>query len=73
MILKCQAKNESNNQVEVFIKYFMKQWLSPKRIGWFDHYVDHVPITNNALEATNRYVKEKGNLKKFSLVFITFN
>ncbi|MFM7853896.1 MAG: hypothetical protein ACKO96_18730, partial [Flammeovirgaceae bacterium] len=35
-------------------------WLSPKRFGWFDHFVDHVPITNNALESTNRYIKDQG-------------
>jgi hypothetical protein len=24
--------------VNNFIKYFSKQWLSPKRMGWFDHF-----------------------------------
>jgi hypothetical protein len=32
-------KYPENQQVDTFIKYFIKQWLSPKRMGWFDHYV----------------------------------
>lgn len=61
MLTKWKQDYKNNKQVESFINYFMKQWLSPKRFGWFDHYVDHVPITNNALESTNRYIKDQGN------------
>ncbi len=50
--------SDTNNQIESFINYFMKQWLNPKRMGWFDHYCDHVPVNNNSIEATNRYIKE---------------
>jgi len=31
---------DTNNQIENFAKYFMKQWLNPKRMGWFDNYCD---------------------------------
>jgi hypothetical protein len=61
MIRKWQKNYESNEEVKKFIDYFMKWWLSPKRCGWFDHYADFIPITNNALESTNRYVKDNGN------------
>ena len=47
-----------------FINYFQKHWLSLKRMGWYDHYCDLVPIQNNALESINRYVKEDGTLRK---------
>ena len=43
--------------VQHFIKYFSKQWLSPKRMGWFDHYCFWTPVQNNALEGTNTHVK----------------
>ena len=53
-----------SNETEDFIKYFNKMWLSPKRNGWYDHYCDFCPCTNNALESTNRYVKDEGTLRK---------
>ena len=43
--------------VNNFIKYFSKQWLSPKRMGWFDHFCAWTPVTDNALEGTNYHVK----------------
>ena len=43
--------------VNNFIKYFSKQWLSPKRMGWFDHFCSWTPVTDNALEGTNYHVK----------------
>jgi hypothetical protein len=42
--------------VNNFIKYFSKQWLSPKRMGWFDHFCAWTPVTDNALEGTNYHV-----------------
>ena len=51
-------------ETDEFIKYFNKQWLSPKRNGWYDHYCDHSPCQNNSLESTNRYVKEEGTLRQ---------
>ena len=35
-----------------------------KRNGWYDHYCDHCPCTNNSLESTNRYVKDDGTLRQ---------
>ena len=58
MIVKWTDLYKKCDEIE-FINYFQRQWLSPKRMGWFDHYCDLVPIKNNGLESTNRYVKEK--------------
>jgi hypothetical protein len=55
MVTSWREKYPNNEQVETFIKYFIQQWLNPKRMGWFDHYVQHVPCQDNALESTNRY------------------
>jgi len=43
MVTSWREKYPNNEQVETFIKYFIQQWLNPKRMGWFDHYVQHVP------------------------------
>ena len=59
MINKWRKKYVDNIYVNDFIEYFVKQWLSPKRMGWFDHFCDLVPITDNSIESTNRYVKEE--------------
>ena len=54
----------ASDETEEFIKYFSKMWLSPKRNGWFDHYCDMCPCTDNALESVNRYVKDEGTLRQ---------
>ena len=59
MITSWRQKFTNNEQVETFIKYFIQQWLNPNRMGWFDHYIQHVPCQDNALESTNRYMKEE--------------
>jgi hypothetical protein len=58
MVTSWREKYPNNEQVETFIKYFIQQWLNPKRMGWFDHYVQHVPCQDNALESTNRYMRD---------------
>jgi hypothetical protein len=50
--------------VNYFIENNFMKWLNPKRMGWFDHYCDWVPITNNALESTNRYIKQHGTFRQ---------
>jgi len=47
-----------------FIKYFQDQWLKPSKIGWIDHYADHVPCQTNGVESTNRYVKDNGTFRE---------
>ena len=43
-------KEHGVQNVSSFIEYFSKQWLSPKRMGWFDHFCDWTPIQNNGIE-----------------------
>ena len=50
--------------MDQFKDYFMKQWCSPKRQGWIDHYCDWVPVTNNSLEGTNNSIKEGGTFRQ---------
>jgi len=67
MVNNWKEKYSKNEQVETFIKYFIQQWLNPKRMGWFDHYVQHVPCQDNALESTNRYVKDSNIRRRLSI------
>ncbi len=64
MIQKWKTKYADNTTIikDFVDDYFNKMWSSPLRMGWFDHYCDNVPVTNNAIESTNRYVKENGKL-----------
>lgn len=48
------AKWES--QVD-FINYFMREWVA-KNANWYEGAAQHTPSTNNALEATNRVLKD---------------
>ena len=63
MITSWRTEYLPNAQVEEFISYFMKMWLAPARSGWYDHFLDYNPCTNNALESTNRYVKDNGTYR----------
>lgn len=40
-----------------FIAYFTREWVE-KNANWFEGVVQHIPSTNNALEATNRVLKD---------------
>ena len=64
MITSWRVKFTTIPELEGFINYFNKKWLSPKRSGWYDHYCDHCPCQNNSLESTNRYVKDEGTLRQ---------
>ena len=46
-----------------FIDYFQRQWCSPKRMGWIDHYCDMIPCTTNGLESLNGNIKQTGTLR----------
>lgn len=60
---------KESDGVKEFKAYFSKQWCSPNRRGWYDHYCDWVPITNNSLESTNKQVKVEGTLRhRFGLL-----
>ena len=46
------------------VKYFNYEWLEFLN-GWFEDYsnVPFTPSTNNNLESTNRYIKDKNTLR----------
>ena len=46
-------------KTEDFVKYFSKQWLSPKRSGWYDHYCDHCPDSDSEKPAKKTATKRK--------------
>jgi len=72
MVLGWKEKFPSE-ETDAFIKYFSKEWLSPKRNGWYDHYCDHCPCQNNALESTNRYIKDEGTLRQRMSIYQFLN
>jgi hypothetical protein len=48
---------------EKFIQYFSSEWLESKN-GWYEGLAMYVPSTNNALEATNRVIKDEDTLRE---------
>ena len=57
----------SGEQIEqqlnfAFVIYFKKEWLD-SHVGWYEGYSELTPSTNNALEATNRYIKDNGTFR----------
>ena len=68
LFLKNGSKTPS---VGPFILYFKSEWLE-KHPGWFEGVALFVPSTNNALESTNRPLKDKVNRKRLALsVFLS--
>jgi hypothetical protein len=71
----CESANLFNNavklfkekwsqfdQVNDFMKYFEFEWLE-KHPGWYEGMQLYIPSTNNALEATNRTIKENSTFR----------
>ena len=58
---------------ERFLDYFSDEWLESKS-GWYEGLEVNVPNTNNALEATNRFIKDEDttrgrlSLSRFTVV-----
>lgn len=50
---ECKKIKESK-----FATYFEKTWLSDKNKNWYHGFVNFVPKTNNAIESTNRRIKD---------------
>ena len=46
---------------EKFLQYFSSEWLNSKN-GWSEGLATYVPSTNNALETTNRVIKDEDKL-----------
>jgi hypothetical protein len=59
-----------NEDAKVFMEYFNDQWLSYDP-NWYEGYSLGTPSHNNALESTNRYIKDNG-LDRNRLAIIQF-
>jgi hypothetical protein len=53
----------SNTQVDEFLTYFQGEWLGGLN-GWYEGVSLFVPSTNNALESTNRVVKDESTMRE---------
>jgi predicted DNA-binding antitoxin AbrB/MazE fold protein len=61
---KWTMNNKQKNQsVLDFLDYFQKEWLESND-GWYEGVQLYVPSTNNALEATNRTIKDDGTFRE---------
>jgi hypothetical protein len=57
---KWSSKNDSD--VNTFIAYFDQQWVQ-KNFNWFEGAHDGIPSTDNALESTNKWIKDCETLR----------
>ncbi len=46
-----------------FTDYFKEQWIY-NEFGWFEGYVQNAPSHNNALEASNRVIKDENTFRE---------
>ena len=64
---KWMKVNSNKIPVKRFFDYFEAEWIQ-KHPGWYEGYAPGVPSTNNALESTNRVIKDEGTYRvKLSL------
>jgi hypothetical protein len=54
---------EKNQSISNFLQYFDDEWLSSNS-GWYEGIQLYVPSTNNALESTNRTIKDDGTFRE---------
>lgn len=45
------------------VKYFKKEWLIAHK-NWFEGFKSKTPSTNNALESTNKVIKDEQTLRE---------
>jgi len=63
LFLRKWRHKQTNQTVIDFILYFENEWLISNR-GWFEGMQTYIPSTNNALEATNRAIKDDGTFRE---------
>jgi hypothetical protein len=65
---KWKTQRQTNSHLNDFLKYFADEWLVETNRGWYEGVALFVPSTNNALEATNRTIKDDSTFReRFSL------
>ncbi|CAF1680796.1 unnamed protein product, partial [Rotaria magnacalcarata] len=61
---KWKLNNKKTDQsILEFLNYFDNEWLK-SNAGWYEGLQLYVPNTNNALEATNRTIKDDGTFSE---------
>ncbi|CAM4814310.1 unnamed protein product [Rotaria magnacalcarata] len=61
---KWKLHNKQTDQsILDFLNYFDNEWLK-SNAGWYEGLQLYVPSTNNALEATNRTIKDDGTIRE---------
>lgn len=63
LFFKKWTKMQKNQSVLDFMSYFEKEWIDSNN-GWYEGVEFYVPSTNNALEATNKVVKDDGTYRE---------
>ena len=49
--------------MDEFLAYFKSQWVDSNQNGWYEGYAPGCPSQNNALESTNRYLKDEHSFR----------
>jgi hypothetical protein len=61
---KWKTNNKQNNQsITNFLNYFDDEWVKSNG-GWYEGIQLYTPSTNNALEATNKIIKDDGTFRE---------
>jgi hypothetical protein len=61
---KWKMNNKQKNQsIMDFLNYFDKEWIQSNP-GWYEGVQLYTPSTNNALEATNKVIKDDGTFRE---------
>ena len=61
-LFKTKWQNKSV-AIDNLFDYFIEQWIS-QCPGWYEGFAPGIPSTNNALESTNRQIKESGTFRE---------
>ena len=63
-IKKWKIKNKTKDQSIInFLSYFENKWIKSNN-GWYEGIQLYTPSTNNALEATNKVIKDDGTFRE---------
>ncbi len=59
-----EYEQQTKNQLILnFMNYFQNEWIKTND-GWYEGIQRYTPSTNNALEATNRTIKDDGKFRE---------
>ena len=56
-------KKLNNKDVDYFLEYFHKEWISSSNSGWYEGVAINIPSTDNGLESKNAQIKSHYTLR----------